>query len=323
MQKLLERLNLIQSAIYLDDEALIQVQIVHFPILIEHHPSLESRLLFILEALQSQNYAQAQQSINQLLNEQTQVSVYIDTESESLRFELAALEKKMAELQYQKDNCIQAINQFGMLYYAHLGQRLQQILQLHVKISHFYTQQEGLSEQEQHKAQQQFQEAQQQFQDFQQESQQQQDKIPAQQLDEEDLKRLKNAYRRASRLCHPDMVAEDLKEQAKVIFQELADAYQQQDVETVERIFVSLQIGGMFGVVSEKISDKEVLKQHIQNLRQSIMMIQNEIQEWEQDETYQLIQSLAGEYDEYFAQMAQELDQELIWLNKKWHELMG
>ena len=323
MQKLLKRLNIIQSAIHLEDEELIQLQAAHLSEFVEQYPAIEAQLATILCALQDKNYTHVQQVICQLLNEPTQLSIYIDTESEALRLELVVLEKQMAELQYQKDNCIQAINQFGMLYYVHLGARLQQILQLHIKISHYYMQQEGLSEQEQCEAQQQYQEAQQQFQDFQQESQQQQEKMPVQQLDEEGLKLLKNAYRRASRLCHPDMVAEELKDKAKIIFQELVDAYQKQDIETVEKIWVSLQVGGVFDAASKKINDKEALKQHIQNLRQSIIIIQNEIQECERDETYQLIQSLGGQYNEYFVEKAQELDQELMWLNQKWHELMN
>ena len=40
-------------------------------------------------------------------------------------------------------------------------------------------------------------------------------------LDEEQLEELKKAYKKASKLCHPDIVTEELKEQAHEIMTEL------------------------------------------------------------------------------------------------------
>lgn len=323
MQKLLKRLSIIQSAINLEDDELIAQQRVHLEPLVAQHPSLSVRLSPIMTALEQLNYAQAYQDIVQLLSDSSQMSVYIDPQISALRLELAGLEKHMAKLQYQKDDCLNILYQFNASYHARLGQKLQSVLQLNMMISHFYAQLDTLSKTEQEKAQQAYQQYQQEYQEFYQENQKQSDKPQIQPLNDDELKRLKTAYRRASRLCHPDMVVDELKAKATEIFQQLTEAYQQQNLALVEDILAKLQTDGIFDVASERVDDKDKLLQHIHQLRQKIADIEQELQALYDDETYQTIKRLDGVYDEYFCELARQLDDEIERLNDECQKLVS
>lgn len=317
MQKLLKRLSIIQSAINLEDDELIAGQLTHLQPLLAEHPTLSARLNPIVRALQALDYAKAYQDITQFLSEQSQMSVYSDPEISALRLELAGLEKQMAQLQYQKDDCIKTLHQFNAQYHAQLGQRLQKMLQLRLMISHFYSQSQKVSEKEREHAWQEYQEYQQHFQDFYQENQKQSEKPQIQPLNDNELKRLKTAYRKACRLCHPDMMADELKQKATEVFQQLTDAYQEQNLALVEQILFKLQTDGIFDVASERVNNKDKLKQHIEQLRQAIMDIQAELYALQHDETYQTIQTLQGNYETYLTDLAKQLDDEIESLNQE------
>lgn len=82
-------------------------------------------------------------------------------------------------------------------------------------------------------------------------------------LDAEQQKELKYAYRKACRLCHPDIVADELKEQAGVIMSELNAAKKKKDLARVKEILYSLETGDGFDVASNTIQDKDILKAKI------------------------------------------------------------
>jgi hypothetical protein len=54
---------------------------------------------------------------------------------------------------------------------------------------------------------------------------------------------LKQQYREAAQLCHPDRVAEEHREAATVAFQQLQDAYQRQDMQVVADLLGKLRRG--------------------------------------------------------------------------------
>ena len=79
-------------------------------------------------------------------------------------------------------------------------------------------------------------------------------------LNDEEKKELKSLYKQAARLCHPDIVPDELKEKAHDLMQKLNEAYSQKDISKVKEILYSLQNGTSFEVSSETIEDKELLK---------------------------------------------------------------
>ena len=125
-------------------------------------------------------------------------------------------------------------------------------------------------------------------------------------LKDEDIKELKIMWKKACRLCHPDIVTDELKEKANEIMQSLNDAYSRRDINKVKQILLNLENGLVFEVSSDKIDNKEILKSKIEEFRQSIIDIQEEIENIKSDDTFKTISNLEN-WDEYFEELKNEL----------------
>lgn len=129
-------------------------------------------------------------------------------------------------------------------------------------------------------------------------------------LDEDLLAELKKAYRKASKMCHPDVVSDDLKDQALKLMQELNNAYSSKNIKRVLEILTMLESGGGFKIASDTINDKAILKSRIEDLRTKIIETSHEIEEIQANEMYVLLHEIHNA-DEYFQEMKSKLQQEL------------
>jgi len=128
-------------------------------------------------------------------------------------------------------------------------------------------------------------------------------------INDEEKKELKQLYRKASKLCHPDIVAEDLKEQAHKIMVALNEAYGKQDVEKVRELLLSLENGNVFDLSSDSIMDKDILKSKIVEMRNNIDTMKQEIDEIQDEDIFAILE----EYDDlkiYFTEQAELLNDE-------------
>lgn len=128
-------------------------------------------------------------------------------------------------------------------------------------------------------------------------------------LNEEEVSELKKAYRKASKLCHPDTVSDELKEQAEKLFKELNDANSKKDLEKVKEILFKLENGNGFEVASDRINDKDRLRAKIEEIRMKIDALDHEINEIKSDDTFVTIQGL-DDWNEYFNSFKKDLDEE-------------
>jgi len=129
-------------------------------------------------------------------------------------------------------------------------------------------------------------------------------------LDAEQEKELKLAYRKASRLCHPDIVSEELKDQAHTLMSELNAAKKAKNLERVKEILFALQHGGGFDVASDTIQDKDVLSAKISSIKKNIASLEIEIGELEKSDSFQVINEIEDK-DEYFEELKAQLEEEL------------
>jgi len=140
-------------------------------------------------------------------------------------------------------------------------------------------------------------------------------------LDKEQLNELKKAYKKASKLCHPDIVAEELKEQAHEIMTELNSARQKKDLNKVLEILNMLMSGG-FVIASDNIFDIDLLKTKILKTKTQIDELKTEIDELVTSDTYENIQSIYDK-DEYFSEIKVQLVEEIERLEKELNQLKG
>lgn len=139
-------------------------------------------------------------------------------------------------------------------------------------------------------------------------------------LDKSELKELKTLYRKACKLCHPDTVAENLKEKAHKIMTELNHAKDQHSIKQVRSILQKLELGGVFESISDTLSNFDELTAKVDEIRDVIIAADQELSEISRSETYQEIININDQYT-YFERLKIKFSMERFQLQSTLHEL--
>ncbi len=91
-----------------------------------------------------------------------------------------------------------------------------------------------------------------------------------QKMSEDERHELKRLWRQASKLCHPDLVANDLKNEAHGMMVQLNQARQRGDVSAIRAILTRLQKGLEPLMASDRLNDLERIRQRIAEVKQHI-----------------------------------------------------
>lgn len=134
-------------------------------------------------------------------------------------------------------------------------------------------------------------------------------------LDESQRQDLKKSYRKASQICHPDRVSDDMKAVAEQMFIQLNQAYEQNDIRAVNKILAELE-QGIFRPRSETVSEKQQLQAIISQLKFKIEQAEKEIFTMKDTETYQTVVEIA-DWNRYFAETKEQLIDEVDRLEEK------
>ena len=232
-----------------------------------------------------------------------------------LKLELKILENRFAELTEEKIEYETQINSFNSNYMLRLGDLIEEILKLRVNIFGKENKRQsgfGINI----NINQLFEEAQLNYEEFKKTFQQQLQDLP-QLLDDSEKQQLKTVYRKASRLCHPDKLAEDAKAKGEEFFKALNEAYRHQDLERVQGILLKLESETTsFVTVAKQIDNRALLQEKIILLCEQIATLEPEIKLLQESEIYQRIQSIT-DMDGYFAKLEKELKAELKILKGK------
>ena len=130
-----------------------------------------------------------------------------------------------------------------------------------------------------------FEEAQKDFEDFNNAYEDNLKEPKPQNLDEEQLKELKQNYRKATKFCHPDKVTEEQKEHAQKVFNDLKEAYDNNNLAKVNLILKDLE-KGIFKSQGETISEKDKLITIKNELESKRNKIEIEIVELKESKTF-------------------------------------
>lgn len=301
MEEVFQRLEMIKNAIMLEDEDIIDLQVIKLSKL-----TLDADARGILALLQSGSFEAVIRLIDDYQKSRMGLVSYDDKEVYGLRLELKMLETEYEELSIQKISIESMLSDFNNQYYHHCGKLIESILLYRAK--HQQTHADANPE-DQNKANA-FNDAQKDYDDFQQEYK---EKIeaPLVELSDADQKELKSAYRKASKLCHPDKVSDDSKEQAGEVFKQLNDAYRAKNLEMVNDVLAALLSQKGFNIFSDTVSNVDKLRLRISKIKEKIATIQDEIAIIKGDETYHLIEVI-DDWEAYFNDMKINLKNELI-----------
>lgn len=319
MHRLIKRLEIIKAAIGLEDEDTIALHVNKIRGMAEEADGLEA----ILANLASLNYPDALTRIEDFLKLNMAVSVYADPELAALKMELQGLERRLADLSAERDEAVHVLGSFNRRYSLRLGDLISEILKLQMMIAgaaeakHFNDEEDLRARFEQARKQ-----AQSDYQRFHGDYEELLAEPSPRELSKESVIRLKSSYRKASRLCHPDMVAEEFKERAAKQFQALHEAYRLNDLDRVEEILADLESGGAFAAASENMHDKDRLRARIVSLREQVVALAAEIGRIRADDTWLLVEQLKGDYEVYFAEQERALRAELDRLQREFREMV-
>lgn len=356
MKKTIKRLEIVKSAIELEDQAIVLQQLEHLK-QESHDPAIRA----IVQAIETGRFSDAMHEIAAWLQNQRALIDWQDPAIAASRLELKALETQLSELIDTRNTRIQILDEFNDQYHLRLGPLMSRILALRQQLAVSARRKQEAERQRREKdyrACQQYlsqavdrlvqlkqqwtgmntpsreaveirgrmqqqtalladllteirelenavfppdddaaRQAQEKATDeYEQYQEQQQDALHRFARDRrsggEERHEIKRLWRQASRLCHPDVVADDRKEEAHQIMVQLNLARQNADLATLRSLLAQLQSGLEPMMASDRLNSLEHLQRKIRQLRVQIDALQKEIAALEAENAWQLAASV-------------------------------
>lgn len=211
--------------------------------------------------------------------------------------EIEELRDQLKELTETRDHIRQRIRAFNIAYNKALGARMLEYKELVAKFAKKKAAEDpnGASSEEDvnwkefyDKAKEEYEEEKEYF-----ETGGKEEKKEKRPLTGKDKKRLKKIYRKASALCHPDLVEdEEQKEYYHNIFISLNEAYTENDLERVEGIYEQLKLNRVEDVLNIE------MRRMIERLRNQIGSLETEIRHLKMSDNY--AQAMRSNWTQYF-----------------------
>lgn len=130
MNKIIKRLEIIKSAIELEDEEIIQQQLVHL-----QRESGDPVITAIAQAIETRRFSDAMREIATLLQNQRAITNWQDPAIAASKLELKALENQLRELIDTRNTRIQILDEFNDQYHLRLGPLMSRILELRKQLA--------------------------------------------------------------------------------------------------------------------------------------------------------------------------------------------
>ena len=225
----------------------------------------------------------------------------IDPEILDLKDAVIKLEEQLAELNTQKVTLEKTIQEYNHKFYLAVGELLSEANRLRLK----KLKAESILNPKKHKE---YANARKEYEEF--DSQYKKIKsLETHSLTPDEQKSLKTNYRDACKLCHPDSVADEFKDEAAKFFNEVTEAYQNDDLLRVKSILEYLE-ENKFPKKTDSITDKDRYKIRRDFLRKEVQKLKQEIATIKRSEIYQHITSI-GDWEAYFSHIRRQLELEV------------
>ncbi len=298
--KIVIRLEALRHFLELDDDDDIDLQMCKLKKLL---PAGEEFIEVhqIVKLVELDRYEEAVIRIVSFTNARKQLVVYIDPEISELALELKALEIQLSALEDEKADSEKTLYNYQCRYNIEVGHIVRRILKLRAE--------QFKKEAEKHKEKQpEYEDAQKEYDTFEQGYQQvhQQVQFNVTQAEQQELKAL---YRACSKMCHPDIVAAEFKDEAGDLFARLNAANEKNDITTVKAIFERLH-KNMFTPMSASVSDAQKLHHQVVRMRGKLKDLAIAIYELRKTDIWLKVVSI-DDWDAYFGQIKEQLSAEL------------
>lgn len=302
--KILIRIDTLLNLIKLEDKDDIKYQIKKIKKLIpvDIKGGNAEKLTTAIACLENDQYRLAVQHLEQLSREFKQVDVYMDPEIPALQLEIRGLEFQVASLEDEKIEIEKLIRTFDLKYNNELGGIIKEIL--HFKM--LRAKEILYDREDDDNAQKEYKEAKSDYREFNNAYNEKIKIAPPAELSKDLQKELKQNYRKATKLCHPDKVADEQKELAQKIFNELKTAYDNNNLKKVNSILADLE-KGIFKSQGETVTEKDKLKYILRDLMQKRNALEEMLVALKQTDAYVKIKGIKN-WDSYFEQCKKEYE---------------
>jgi hypothetical protein len=316
-EKVIIRLETLLNVIRLEDDEDIVYQSDKIKGLLPKKTDDEKvdKILSILNLCKRKEFSKAVNFIQEFTRSYKQITIYNDPLIPALQLEIRGLEFQVASLEDEKTDIEKLISIYKLQYNLELGELIKQILLLRRKMAKY----DAEHDRENKTKQSEYEEATNDFDDFSKSHEENLKEPKPFELTEEKLKELKQNYRKATKLCHPDKVTDEQREQAQHIFNELKTAYDNNDIEKVDQILANLE-KGIFKSQGETITKKDkllIIKQELELKRKAL---EKALQNLKTSATYQKIADLE-DWKGHFLKSQQQFENILKTLEVKYSKL--
>lgn len=305
-QQVMRRLEVLRNLLLLEDFETVAAQ----------WPRLEAAralapIAELLDRLRAGDWAAALDRIQAVLARGLAVVAWQDPALAALRLELLTLEAQIVALSSEQAELERQIEDFAHQQHLAVGEAMAECLHLRreywrrrAERSHAKADQTAQAEAEAEQAE--FQRDREAF-----------DHAPRPApLDAGQQQELKRLYREAVMRCHPDRVTEADQAAAQTIFVQVQRAYQQNDLDTLQRLHRHLTEGQPFADPAQVWTEQEQLRGRMSRLQLEIERWLAEIRALRASETYQTL-AAQPDWAAYFATVRERLEQECAELRQK------
>lgn len=298
--KIVARLEALRQVIALDNEDDISLQLAKLKKLLAGGDEY-AEVSEIIARIESNQLDQAIAAIETFVRFHKQISAYVDPDISELTLELKALEIQVSALEDEKTELEKLLHTYNYRHAIEVGNIIRQILLLRREKLQAEAEQDESRKEE-------FQEAKQDYEeydrDYQETSKQELFKVTEAQQQE-----LKAIFRACSKMCHPDVVAQEYKAEATELFARLSAANEKNDIQEVKAIYEQLQ-KGIFAPMSATVSDAQKLHKQVVRIRGKVKDLAVAISAIRAADAYRKVIAIE-DWDEYFAKLKQQLQAEL------------
>lgn len=314
-QTIIKRLKLIRDLIEKQNYHELQMEVEGLKDTPENERT--GKLHNIIQTLESKEWQHATRNIdefvndNSLLQHQENIPVLgLKTKSKFLETELSVLVNKKAELN-------RLVTNFRLKHHSFLGTVISEIL--HIRKELFLMDMLKKNPDKENPSQKKYEQAKKEYEDFKKSSEFSK-KQAYKHISEENKKLLQKYYRKASKLCHPDVVNDEMRPEAVNLFSQLNNAYFGNDLYKVKEIY-DLLVNNIiqFNTKSDTINERERLENLISKLQNDILTLKQEIKEIKLSEAYQTIETIE-DWDGHFKGIKEKLQKELNRLKVRYEQ---
>ncbi len=299
--KILQRLEALRYVLPLEDKDDIDLQIKKLKKLLPVEDSAYKEIYKIFGLINDNEYENASAQIAQYVQNRKQVTVYSDPEIAEIRLELNALEIQISSLESEKADINKSLYTFHFRHTTELGEIIRKILRLREAL---LKSEADIDESKQEE----YEDAKNDSAEYEEDYQEtiQKEIFTLTKAEEQEQKTI---FRACLKMCHPDAVASEYREDATLLCSQLNEANSRNDFNAIKEIFENLN-QGIFKPLSDTVGDAQQLLREAVKHRTKVKRLAKEIFDLRTSETYIKVKRIS-DWDEYFTLMRAQLHAEL------------